>query len=349
MTATTVVHFEATTVHVEDEPRYRLYAACTAPGELPDTHIFLHEIIDNNNPMTDVFTRVLQVPDLDLDIGYKANRLQARSAGSAYWRSPQMVKHFPEVAVAVQAKQVLRDEVNRLIADYTSYTTQYQTSGDDVAFPTGDTATIATYTGAYDTAEAAYTAALAVYTVALAGEKLAKAEYDYVLAELDLRDDLQSELNKIRTPLGIYTYQVGLFAGTTGNPSDCLWFIQQVDTLLAAYAAHGSGLTAPELAAINSARTAFFNYRANFVATTQPQGVKCSDDLYALDVNNYYSETDSTLVTKRNTYTAAIADTSTARATVYASYNAMESAYEAAKEVCPSWIPDEPLPPRPSI
>lgn len=349
MTATTVVHFEATTVHVEDEPRYRLYAACTAPGELPDTHIFLHEIIDSNNPMTDVFTRVLQVPDLDLDIGYKANRLQAKSAGSAYWRSPQMVKHFPEVAVAVQAKQVLRDEVNRLITDYVSYTTQYQTSGDDVAFPTGEASTIATYTGAYDSAFASYNTALAVYTVALAGEQLAKTEYEAVVAELDLRDDLNAELNKVRNPLGTYTYQVGLFAGVTGNPSDCLWFIQQVDLLLAAYADHGGGHLTAEIAALTGARTSFYNYRANFVATTQTHGIKCSDDLYALDVNNYYIETDSTLITKRNAYTAAQTARVTASNAVYTSYNAMESAYEAAKEVCPSWIPDEPLPPRPSI
>jgi hypothetical protein len=349
MTTITAIHFEADTVLVEDEPRYRLYAACTEKGSLRDTNIFLHEIVDPNAPLRDVFTRVLQVTDLDLDIGYKSNRLQALSAGSAYWRAAQMVKYFEEVDVAVQAKQVLRDEINRLIADYTAYTTQYETSGDDVAFPTGETSLVAQYTGAYDSAYTNFTTSLTTYTTTLAAEEIAEAEYKEVDAWLDLKGALDTDLGAISSPLGTYVTAVNTFVGTSGVPSDSAWFITKVGEFIAAYDASGYHGLDTQRNTLNDAKAAFNTARNTFYNTHHQEGIDCASDLSSLNVDNYYSVNASDLERTSAAFQAATTARIAAAAAVYANYNAMESAYEAAKEVCPSWIPDEPLPPRPSI
>ncbi len=63
------------------------YRSCTAQGDLQDPNMFLLEIVDIEVPGDDTFTRVINVTDLDSDIGYSVLRATAIAEGKVYYRS----------------------------------------------------------------------------------------------------------------------------------------------------------------------------------------------------------------------------------------------------------------------
>ena len=325
---TTLIHFEANTVTVGNEPRYRLYASCTEKGSLKDTHIFLHQIADPSNPLLDVFTRVLQVYDFDTDVGFKANRYQAISAGQAYWRAASMYKLYEEVDVAVQAKQVLEDEINRLITEYVSYSEQYETSGEDIEFPTEVAATVEKYVALYDTTLTNYENSLAAQMTAHVALTTASDNYEEIADWLKKENDLRAVLDGILGLLNPFLVSTDTFATT-----NCGVVIAALD-----------GFLDPTQ---QIALDAFKLQRATYLSTDYPIGVGCADALESINLGNYYPMTSGDLVAAEATLAAAQTASITADAAVQINYSLLEASYEAVKTVCPRWIPDDPLPPRP--
>lgn len=326
---TTLVHFEANTILVNDLPRYRLYASCTEAGSLKDNHIFLHEIVDPNNALLDTFVRVLEVSDFDTDVGYKSNRLAALSSGAIYWRAASMTKYYEEVDVAVQAKQVLQDEINRLITDYVSYSEQYATSGEDLEFPTAVAATVQQYVDLYDTALTNYENSLTAQTTATVALSTAQTDYEEIYAWLEKDDALQQKLDGISDRLTPFLTATNTFANT------------QTSSFLASLEA--TGLTGPQQTLVSGYRV----QQATYLNSQYPIGAAAIGELAGLDVSSYYLVGPADLAAAEATLAAAQTVKITADAAVQANYSLLEAAYEAVKAVCPSWSPDEPLPPRP--
>lgn len=325
----TLVHFEANTVIVNDEPRYRLYASCSEKGSLKDNHIFLHQIIDPNNALLDSFVRVLEVSDFDTDVGYKANRLEAMSAGDIYWRAALMTKYYEEVDVAVQAKQVLQDEINRLITDYVAYSEQYETSGEDLEFPTEVPATVAKYVDLYDAALVNYQNSLTAQTTATVALSTAQDNYSEIHDWLEKDDALQQLLDSISGRLTPFLTATNTFANT------------QTSSFLVSL--EGTSLNPTQQAMVDAYRI----QQATYLNSQYPIGATAIGELDGIDVSNYYLVGPADLAAAEATLAAAQTAKITADAAVQVNYSLLEAAYEAVKAVCPSWSPDEPLPPRP--
>lgn len=347
MAATTVVHFEANVVEIEDEPRYRLYASCTEQGDLKDKSIFKMQITNPTDDSKDVFSGLVEMSDLDDTEGYKTNRYDAVAAGDLYWRSMQFAKYYENVDVAVQAKNVLKDEINRLIDQYVTYSTQYETSGEDLTFPTGDATIIDTQKATYQTALDAYNAAQEEQSTAKNALATAEAEYEEVKEWIDKKEQLEADLDAGKARLSDFMIRVKAFYGT-GVPYDCLWIVNEIADFIAAYDADGSGVDT-ERDGLYSAKDNFSKQRATFNAVDIALGYDLVTLCNGMVAGNYYLVSDSDLATKENAVTAAQTAKVAADATVTATYAVLEVAYENVKAVCPSWTPDEPLPPRPSI
>jgi len=346
MAATTVVHFEANVVEVEDEPRYRLYASCTEQGDLKDKHIFRMEIVDNADDSQDVFDGLVEMSDLDDTEGYKTNRYSAVAAGDQYWRSPQFAKYYEDVDVAVQAKEVLKDEINRLIEQYVTYSTEYETAGEDLTFPTGEPTIIDTQKEAYQTALDDYTTAQEAQATATTALETAEAEYEEVKEWIDKKEQLEEDLDAAKARLTDFVNRVKVFYGT-GVTYDCQWIINEIVDFIEAYDADGSGVDI-ERDSLNGAKDNFSKQRASFNAVDIALGNDLVNFCSGMNVDDYYLVTDADLATKENAVTAAQTAKVAADATVTAKYSVLEIAYQNVKAVCPTWIPDEPLPPRPS-
>lgn len=346
MAATTVVHFEANVVEIEDEPRYRLYASCTEQGDLKDKHIFKMEIISATDDSKDVFAGLVEMSDLDDTEGFKTNRYDAVLAGDQYWRSPQFAQYYEDVDVAVQAKEVLKDEINRLIEQYVTYSTQYETAGEDLTFPTGEPTIIDAQKEAYQTALDDYTKAQEAQATAKTELETAEAEFEEVKQWIDKKEELEADLKACKARLNDFVNRVKAFYGT-GIPYDCLWITNEITDFIEAYDADGSGVD-NERDSLNSAKDNFAKQRASFNAVDIALGEDLIDLCSGMVADNYYLVTDADYATKENAVTAAQTAKVAADATVTAKYAVLELAYENVKAVCPSWTPDEPLPPRPS-
>jgi len=345
--ANTGIHIEAGITQVNGEPRYRLYARCASPGDLKDINIFLMEIVDVRDPAGDVFARVITVPDLDVDIGYKTSREQAIQVGASYWRASQMAKDYEETDVAVQARTVLEDEINRLISEYTAYSNQFEDAGTDINFPTVTTPVAQAAQDAYDTALTTYTAALDTQSAASSDLDAAQVEFEDVKAWLDKKELLTTDLNYGINRLQDLVARVKVFAGT-GVSYDCQWIITEITDFINAYDADGSGVDTAA-AYLETGK----NYYSTQLATFRSVDIALGDSLVshcvAMNPDNYYLVDDGDYQAKEDAVTAAQTSKINADAAVTTQYAALVASYNSAKSVCPTWAPDEPLPPDPNL
>lgn len=233
--ADTVVNQERTALHVDGVPMFRITAVCTDAGDLPDTGLFLYQIVDPDDGGLDVFTRIVEIADFSSTDGYSNNRTTAVLAGDTYWRSYVLTKDYDSVTVADAAVTALFDRINQLVNDYHTYNTDFETApgGEDTNFPTSDPteleARVTTYNTAYTTYETALTdkdtasTALTDAQTALATETANLAEWQDILAHAQER----------RTEM--YAASLGLsnfVSDATGNANG---FISYIDGFIATY------------------------------------------------------------------------------------------------------------------
>lgn len=346
--ATTVVHLEADTVEVNDQPRYRLYASCIEQGDLQDIFMFLMEIVAQTLPEDDVFTRVLNVTDLDADIGFPSGRDTAIAAGKNFYRANEFTKYYDNVDLAANAKRVVQDEINRYVNEYVTYSTQFETSGEDVSFPTAEEAIADALKTAYDTSLVAYDAALTAQQAASVALTDAQDAYDAAVTWVAKRDTLSVELDKREAEMyGAQKLYSTFLSGAEGKAE---WFHTQVKAFLNAYAlAYPSG-TNPldaDRNALESDAQDFLESITSAVAAdingTIQTGVNEHISMAATPDSYYIADYLDTL-TKQSAVATAQTTNVVAGATVTAKYALVEAAYAAVKAVCPDWIPDTPLP-----
>ena len=348
----TKVTIDASTAEVADVPKYRLYGRCTARGSLPDTSIFVLEIVDEDAPDDDVLYRVAQVPDIvDPTLGYDDDRDMAIRNGRSYWRSSQFANYYDDVEVAANAKQVMKDEVNALVEAYTTYSDQFEATSEEALFPSAETGAVDALKDAYDTAYTDYVAAQTAQTTANEAVDDAQDDLDEIEDWLDkkalLESDLADRTTEITTAKTLYT----TFLGTPpGAASDAAWIIDKIEDFILAYDTSGSGVDT-EKDALEDDKNAFSAQRQaaknNDVDATITQAVTNHSNMEA-NINSYIPTTTADRDAAQTALTTAQTAKVTADADVQAKYTALEAAYDAAKAVCPDWTPDNPLPPEPA-
>lgn len=355
--ATTVVHLEADTVEVDEQPRYRLYASCTEPGDLQDVHMFLIEIVDTLIPIDDVFKRVLNVSDLDSEVGFLNDRGAAIAAGSDFYRSNEFTKYYDDVEVAANAKQVAQDEINRYVNEYTTYSTEFVTTGtgEDVSFPTAEESTSDALQTAYDTALTAYNTALATQVVATVTLTDAEEESDEAGLWVEKRDVLASDLDLRTGEIEIARTQYQEFLSAAEGKAK--WFHTKVKEFINAYdIAYNpeEGELTVERDTLETEAQQFLEAITTATAAdvngTIQTGVNEHTTMRG-SVNTYYIQSpsvDADLQTKQNAVTTAQTAKIIADADVTAKYDLVVDAYQAAKAVSPDWTPVPPLPGLPS-
>jgi len=353
---TTKIQIDADTTYVNDTPKYRLYARCTEQGSLPDRHTFIVEIVDSDDPTGDILYRVASVADMEGDSGYVTNRDTAIASGFTYWRASQFTNYYNDAEVAANAKTVLQDEVNALVQDYETYSSDFAASSEVVTFPQQTTAAVQALKDAYDTALTAYNTALTTQTTADATVETAEEDLDDINDWLDRKDTLSSDLDDLTTGITEAKTRYSDFLGIAGSgvASNSAWIVEKIEEFLQAYDSEyptGNPLLDTERDALEGDKNAFSAQRgtAKTVDVDQiiTQSVTQHTDAEA-NINTYIPYTDADRDSAQSTLTSAQSAKVTADADVQAKYAALETAYDAVKAVCPDWTPDEPLPASPS-
>lgn len=348
MADSTVVHFEAGVTQFSGRPVYVLHAHCTDRGGLPDVSIFLLRIEDASDPTLDVFTRVVTMPDLDVTTGYGTDRNAAILAGKSYWRSAEMVKYFDEVDVAVEARRVLEDEINRVAGDHSSYTGSFYTTGEDKSFPVAQEAIGDALKAAYATALSDFEAAQAAQEDADAALTAAQNDYndeqDWVSKHDLLATDIVSRRGEMSGARTMYDTYLGTAPGTSYNAA---WAVTELASILSVYSAFLSGDPGCK-AAIEDLKTNFEQFRSERKVADIGAIAQGVTNHNAMNANTYIPHDAATLAIKEQALTDAQTAKVAADATVSAKYTVLEATYTAAKSACPDWQPDEPMPPRPA-
>ena len=340
----THVHIEGNIVEVDGVANYHLYAACTNKGGLPDTRIFLWEIFDPADVSKDVFKRVLQVADMDADVGYQPTRDLAIQAGQVFWRSGTLNKYYTDVEVAVQAKQVLQDEVNRLTTEYADYQSGFETipADNDRVYPIAQDSIVEALITTYDAAYSDYEDALTAQTAAALALTATQDDYDTVSFWSSKQIALETALRRLEDEMTDAQGQFTDFAGAAEPNAG--WFSDGVAAQISAI-----GALDPTIAKnIQDLVNAFEGRRAIVQSTIIGGTISAAVADHSTQTATLYIPSDKTDIASAQTaLTAASAAKVAANAAASAQYAILNNAYAAVKAVYPAWVPENPLPPPP--
>jgi len=347
----TQVLIEADTVQVNGAGKYRLYASCTDKGSLQDVYIFLINIVNASNPLTDTFERVIKVADFEAALDLKTNRAVAVMAGRTQWRSSQMWKYFDDVEVAAAAKIVLQDEINRLTNDYTAYTVNFADMGTVESFPTTEPSATDALKNTYETDKTAYEDALVEKEAAAATLTAAQTTYDTTVTSIENRDALKDEFSALIIGVEDARQTWSNFMGTPpGTQADSAWIVDEIENFINEYAvAPGSGVDVP-VANLETAKNYYEQNRRstkNNVVNGTFATTKTGLDTLLSTIDTTWCKTDADLISAASALATAKTAKVEADADVSAKYAQMDTAYAAAKAVCPQWNVDAPPPPLP--
>jgi hypothetical protein len=197
MATTTKLHEERTVIRVGDVQKYQVRVYCSDGGNLPDEGLFVHQIVNQADPLQDVFVRIADIVDFSLTDGFLSSRLAATIKGDVYWRAAELTKTYDDLDVATAAVQAIFDRVNTLVNDYEVYNDDFVTAGEDLEFPTTDPTQVESLKSAYAAAYAAYLAATTAETDAKTALDSASASLTTLQTDyqdwLDLRHRFQEE------------------------------------------------------------------------------------------------------------------------------------------------------------
>lgn len=187
---------------------FRITVQCVDKGPMPDTHLFLMEIVDPDDPQRDVFTRIVQLADLDAlnvdpdEPGYKSDRSAAIASGKIYWRADAFTKDYTDLNLAEQADIAISDRLNTLVTDFSTFDASFKTSPEESKYyPSADQNTIDALKAAYATAYDAYTTAQATQATAQTALTTADANLTTAQTALDDWSDFQESMQSSLTYL----------------------------------------------------------------------------------------------------------------------------------------------------
>lgn len=115
---------------------YLIYAACTVPGTLPDSSIFLLRAVTLSDPKDDTLERLCSPADF---VTYGTQRDLAAAQGG-YYRAASYTFRYNDVSIADAAWRTISSSINALVNAYDVFLTAFLTreEGVDTIYPTID-------------------------------------------------------------------------------------------------------------------------------------------------------------------------------------------------------------------
>ena len=255
MATTTKLHEERTVIRENDVQKYQVRVYCLDGGDLPDMGLFVHQIVDQADPLQDVFVRIAEVVDFSATDGFLSSRLEATIKGDTYWRAAELTKTYDDLDVATAAVQAIFDRVNTLVNDYEVYNDSFVTTGEDLEFPTTDPTQVESLKSAYGAAYDAYLAAVTAESDAQtsldsANSSLVTLQTDYQ-DWLDLRHRFQEEDGNDQQAMEDSHYALDNFV--SHGTGSALQIIGAIDSFIFSY----QGKFGPETRKVSMSATGY--------------------------------------------------------------------------------------------
>lgn len=227
------------------------YMESVLTGDLPHGEIFVHQVVVATDPKSDTFLRVANVVDLST---LPQGRDIAISKNQTIYLANEFTVVYDDIATASQAKLLIQQRVDNLIADWHSYNEQFlapisvapPNHRSDIPLPLTN-GIVAQRTAAYSTAHAAYlvakadqasaaaTLASAVTAAGLANNAAISSVYDSQQCTT-----LLGQYNAAVAGASAYRTAVNTFMGVAKNFRDGIASSAEFD---AAYTAMQSAVT----------------------------------------------------------------------------------------------------------
>jgi hypothetical protein len=341
--AQTVLSETRSVLTVDGEQIFRMAITCISAGELPDTGLFVLEIVDDLDPQQDVFARIAEITDIESDDAYENDRNAAVAAGSSYWRSHYFEKDYDDLEVAVAAVQAVFDRVNTLVSDFDTYKTSFRTLTPDVLyFPSSTDTEIEALKTAYNNAYTAYEAAVTAEATALSNLQQSQTT---LLSTTEAYNEWSYWHAKMVTRAAEMLAAYDALVDLNGDAKD---LSDAVNTFIVAYDAGGSGVPtarddlydANQLFLSDGYIPAMTDILLADAGVTNHDAMVSEAETMASEKSALMVSAQGDVTDKQTSYNQAQGNTATA-------YTTLETAYNAVKAVCPNWSPTNPFPPMP--
>jgi hypothetical protein len=138
--------------------KYQITATCTVAGELPDTYLFVYDVVVPADAKQDAFVRVANPYDLEHVV---VGRAAALAAGVTRFRTNEFVVRYVDLQLAVQAKTAIGARIDTAILLWYTFKTDFESTTPPSVdpHPTTDQELLQTLTDVYKAATAAREAA----------------------------------------------------------------------------------------------------------------------------------------------------------------------------------------------
>lgn len=136
MTKLTYASQIRTAVITDRVARFRVVMSITDKGDLPDKSVFLKAITAVADPKQDDLVRVARTGDM---LAYTNSREEAIRRRDPYWRDAVVIKDYNDIEAARIASGFLKEQVNALVREYSTYTNDFVADhGEVTVFPQDD-------------------------------------------------------------------------------------------------------------------------------------------------------------------------------------------------------------------
>jgi hypothetical protein len=345
MAVKTDLQFECYEYRLSDiATEFRIEASIQNAGELPQTMIFVYEIITDADPAADVFNRVASPRDLrELEI----SRALAIAAGATEYLSNTVTLSYPLLDVAVAAKAALSSRISECINAWVTYRDSFMDDGTVLhPFPTVDASYEQGLKDAYTdakayrvTKETAATAAATALTLAEADAANAAA----LLAIYTVETDFCTK-DRVNTWVPLKS-SVSTFTSTTQTQMTN----EKGTFMLLAAIGHAWPPTGPEIAGLTANLLALYNEIvaiSNAVDSYNNVGAPLATtlDIDFLAFCSGAATNRTAAVTTKAAKDTAAANAATAKeeadAELASALIAEAAALAAVKAVCPDYDPN---------
>lgn len=112
-----------TAIVTDHVAKFHITMTITDKGRLPDFGVFVMSITDTHEPKEDTMIRVARVGDL---MSYPKDRVEAVNQFGEVYRTATITKTYTTLQAAQMAADFLKEKVNALVEEYTSYIDKFQ-------------------------------------------------------------------------------------------------------------------------------------------------------------------------------------------------------------------------------
>jgi hypothetical protein len=335
--------------------RFKIESSIDAvlPGDLPiygsspySSNVFVHKIITTTDPKADTFLRVANVADLTtLPLG----RETALGLNQTIYLSAEFIVTYDDIATASQAKLLIQQRVDNLIADWHTYNEAFLApltvppDLSNITLPLTDSLE-AQRKAAYNTAHAEYlvsqtadATAQATYAAATAAATAANEAAIAAVAESQHCSQMLGQFNVANTAVSNYRNAVNTFMTASSTFA----------VASAVYIGAGTSPSAPQLATFTAAKAAYDSAYAAMSAAVVAENLQSGPVLtsFATNIATVCTTRIADVAIAAQAKTNADAAAATAATEKKAADEAQSAAlladtnaYLSVKELCPDFL-----------